>query len=275
MQIKIRCTCGNMLMVPEERVGHTGKCPACDRSITVKSPELEEGSQTESKKKYISPSPRNEKKFSFFGFIISLLIYAIFFILLAGFISLHYFDSKQISAFDVKEGSSGIKKIWKCYKPTILFLKKSQGKICKKLFLDGKKLFEKKKTITHQKEKNQKISSIEQIQNSIQQYKEKHGKWPHTLDDIDNLPEPAENKEWNYNQITHKVTEIDIQIIPKKSKILIFLENRAKKILNNYKAKHGKYPDSLLKLKNFPKLDKSREWSYDKKTGEIKIKERK
>ena len=41
MPIKIRCACGNVLLAPEDRIGQTGKCPACNRSITVELPPAE------------------------------------------------------------------------------------------------------------------------------------------------------------------------------------------------------------------------------------------
>lgn len=99
MPIKIRCACGNVLLAPEDRVGETGKCPNCNRSIKV---EMPRSSDT----KKLLPHPENEKeeskhfilkrKPSWIRRILAFPVYAIFLLLVSFIVSIHSFSEVEI-----------------------------------------------------------------------------------------------------------------------------------------------------------------------------------
>lgn len=102
MPLKIRCSCGAILLAPEERIGQTGKCPSCNRSIAVdlsmsKTQEIMhklelEKTQRMEQQQLSSTQPMNSNiaKKSLVHKILTLLIYIVFFVLVIGMTILHY-----------------------------------------------------------------------------------------------------------------------------------------------------------------------------------------
>lgn len=132
MPLKIRCSCGAVLLAPEERIGQIGKCPSCNRSISVdlsmsktqeimQKLELEKTQRTEQEK--FNNAPANEKKVkkSFINKILSLFIYSIFFILVTGLFFIHY--TKDLS--DIKVSNSWLQSIWEEQKESLIGIKYS------------------------------------------------------------------------------------------------------------------------------------------------------
>ncbi len=101
MPIKIRCACGNVLLAPEDRVGDTGKCPACNRSIKV---EMPRSSDT----RKLLPQPENtakedtskyfmlKRKPSWIRRILSFPVYALFLLLVLFMISSQYLQEGEV-----------------------------------------------------------------------------------------------------------------------------------------------------------------------------------
>ena len=126
MPIKIRCACGNILLAPEDRIGETGKCPACNRSIKVELPATEaekiaaarDGGPQSMK---FSPS---KKKRSFLSRLIATSIYVFFLILLAFTTSIHYFSHGQIT--NLKFQQPYLQKTWAYCQETVLMIRTTQ-----------------------------------------------------------------------------------------------------------------------------------------------------
>ncbi|WP_372370855.1 hypothetical protein [Candidatus Uabimicrobium sp. HlEnr_7] len=124
MPLKIRCSCGAILLAPEERIGQTGKCPSCNRSIAVdlsmsKTQEIMHKLELEKTQRMeqhqlnsTQPTNSNIAKKSIIHKILTLLIYVVFFGLVTGTLFLHY--SKDIRNINVN--NSTMKDLWQNYK---------------------------------------------------------------------------------------------------------------------------------------------------------------
>ena len=130
MPIKIRCVCGNVLLAPEDRVGQTGKCPTCNRAITVESPyskntDSKTGKTANAKLVKGDNLKFRAKKKSLVNKFFSLLIYLIFFILIFSLFSLHYFSEQEITKFSFK--NKKLQEIWTENQSFILLIKEAHS----------------------------------------------------------------------------------------------------------------------------------------------------
>ena len=126
MPLKIRCSCGAILLAPEERIGQTGKCPSCNRSIAVDLSmsktqeimhklELEKTQRMEQQQlSTTQPMNSNIAKKSLIHKMLTLLIYIVFLALVFGITVLHY--SEDIRTIEIE--STALKDTWEdCKEP--------------------------------------------------------------------------------------------------------------------------------------------------------------
>ena len=125
MPIKIRCACGNVMLAPEERVGQTGNCPACNRAITVDLPAGSEGVPEQAGAEGPAQQPHQPlgmQKVSFVNRLFSALVYLVFFGLLGSLIMLHYSSDRTLSRIQPKKPAF-LKKYWQENRDTFLYIK--------------------------------------------------------------------------------------------------------------------------------------------------------
>jgi hypothetical protein len=85
MAIKIRCACGNLMLVPNNRLGQTGNCPACNRSITVQLSQDMNSLLADSKDSSVAQelSTNQKKKKSVINKLLTLFVYSCFLLLIS------------------------------------------------------------------------------------------------------------------------------------------------------------------------------------------------
>lgn len=117
MPIKIRCLCGNFLLAPEERIGQTGVCPSCKRSITVERPKEEESGRNGNLATAQEKPPTPKRKRSFIRFVLASFVYLTFSLLLAFIIGLHTVALTQVDK--LVEKSPTVQENWLIYRDIV------------------------------------------------------------------------------------------------------------------------------------------------------------
>lgn len=132
MPIKIRCACGNILLSPEERVGQTGRCPACNRAITVELPAPIKESAVDTKPiEAISTTGEIPKELqktpkpSWLVRLVSLGVYLFFILLSGGIVALHVFTPQEILSLEISK-SPKINEIWTIARESFLVVRNEQ-----------------------------------------------------------------------------------------------------------------------------------------------------
>jgi hypothetical protein len=147
MPIKIRCSCGNILMAPEERIGQTGHCPSCNRAITVELPSTEPDSMSDTAESAKNPEPAavpapvKPRKRSFIVRLAALGLYLFFFLLAGGMTALHVGTENDIRSLHI-EHPAWLQEEWQADCELLLISRADQQRMADKIWRQSVGLYD-------------------------------------------------------------------------------------------------------------------------------------
>lgn len=149
MPIKIRCGCGNILMAPDERIGQTGHCPACNRAITVELPSGEPESMSDTAESAKSPEPAGTTlpaavkpvRRTLFTRLGTLCVYLLFLALTTAIVCLHVFTPQQLDQLEVSQ-CAWLDEQWQASRELLFEARAEQRTMVQKIWNDSMDLID-------------------------------------------------------------------------------------------------------------------------------------